>query len=241
MSRKRRLSPEEEQLWKRVVAKDKPLPDRDKFSSNDDFARLFKEEGSPRNYKMSAPKPSQPVKPDTKGHPASDQQADAAGALNKKIQQLPVSFGRGGKRGVAGRSDVEPQSGDRPISFQRQEVRRLRSGAYALDDRIDLHGLRQVAARRKLLSFVTRCQRDGMRFVLVITGKGGNRDGRQELPPDPMRLPWEEGLSESGILRTQVPVWLSEVDFLPLVVRWSEAQPSHGGGGALYVHIRRRY
>ena len=62
-----------------------------------------------------------------------------------------------------------------------------------------------------------------MTFVLVITGKGkvGGSD------------------SERGVLRRQVPEWLSLPEFRGLVVGFEEAHIGHGGEGALYVRVRR--
>jgi DNA-nicking Smr family endonuclease len=57
--------------------------------------------------------------------------------------------------------------------------------------------------------------------VLVITGKGGNRD------------------SERGVLKRQVPMWLALPEFRGLVVGFGDAAIGHGGEGALYVRVRR--
>ncbi|MBN9009710.1 MAG: Smr/MutS family protein, partial [Rhizobiales bacterium] len=43
-----------------------------------------------------------------------------------------------------------------------------------------------------------------------------------------------------GILRRSVPAWLDSAEFRALVAGYDEAGPRHGGGGALYVRIRRR-
>jgi DNA-nicking Smr family endonuclease len=105
--------------------------------------------------------------------------------------------------------------------------RRTRSkvsrGVTAIEARLDLHGFTQAAAHRKLVSFLERAQDDGVRLVLVITGKGGaSGDG--------------EG---RGVLRRMVPIWLGAADLRPLVVGFESAGRAHGGDGALYVRIRR--
>jgi DNA-nicking Smr family endonuclease len=68
-----------------------------------------------------------------------------------------------------------------------------------------------------------RAHSQGLTFVLVITGKG--------------RAAGAE--SERGVLRRQVPQWLSLPEFRSLVVGFEEAHIGHGGEGALYVRIRR--
>jgi DNA-nicking Smr family endonuclease len=45
--------------------------------------------------------------------------------------------------------------------------------------------------------------------------------------------------SERGVLRRQVPEWLSLPEFRNLVVGFEEAHIGHGGAGALYVRVRR--
>jgi len=80
----------------------------------------------------------------------------------------------------------------------------------------------QVRAHRALLGFLQRAHHDGLTFVLVITGKGAPRAD-----------------AERGVLRRQVPHWLSLPEFRTLVVGFEEAHIGHGGEGALYVRIRR--
>lgn len=105
----------------------------------------------------------------------------------------------------------------------RRERSQLSRGKTEIDARLDLHGMTQTRAHRALLHFLQRASGDGLRFVLVITGKG------RTTGPE----------SERGILRRQVPEWLSLPEFRTLVVGFEEAHIGHGGGGALYVRIRR--
>jgi DNA-nicking Smr family endonuclease len=103
----------------------------------------------------------------------------------------------------------------------RRERARLSKGRSEIDARLDLHGMTQTRAHRTLLGFLQRAHHDGLTFVLVITGKGVVGD------------------SERGVLRRQVPQWLSLPEFRSLVVGFEEAHVGHGGKGALYVRIRR--
>jgi DNA-nicking Smr family endonuclease len=104
----------------------------------------------------------------------------------------------------------------------RRERAQLSRGRKEIDARLDLHGMTQTRAHRALFGFLQRAHSDGLTFVLVITGKG--RAGA-----DP----------ERGVLRRQVPQWLSLPEFRSLVVGFEEAHIGHGGEGALYVRIRR--
>ena len=105
----------------------------------------------------------------------------------------------------------------------RRERSRLSRGRDEIDARLDLHGMTQVRAHHALLRFLQRAHHDGLTFVLIITGKG--KAGGAE--------------SERGVLRRQVPLWLSLPEFRSLVVGFEEAHIGHGGEGALYVRIRR--
>jgi DNA-nicking Smr family endonuclease len=105
----------------------------------------------------------------------------------------------------------------------RRERSQLSRGRKEIDARIDLHGMTQIRAHRVLLTFLQRAHSDGLTFVLVITGKG--KVGGAE--------------SERGVLRRQVPQWLSLPEFRSLVVGFEEAHIGHGGEGALYVRVRR--
>jgi DNA-nicking Smr family endonuclease len=104
----------------------------------------------------------------------------------------------------------------------RRERSQLSRGRKEIDARLDLHGMTLTRAHRALSGFLQRAHRDGMTFVLVITGKG--KIGAE---------------SERGVLRRQVPQWLGLPEFRALVVGFEEAHIGHGGEGALYVRIRR--
>jgi DNA-nicking Smr family endonuclease len=104
----------------------------------------------------------------------------------------------------------------------RRERSHLSRGRKEIEARLDLHGMTQTRAHRALSGFLQRAHSDGLTFVLVITGKG--------------KLGAE---SERGVLRRQVPQWLSLPEFRSLVVGFEEAHVGHGGEGALYVRIRR--
>jgi DNA-nicking Smr family endonuclease len=89
----------------------------------------------------------------------------------------------------------------------------LRRGRLEPDARIDLHGLTQDGAYRLLVRFLMQSQAQGLKLVLVITGKG-------------------------GILRGALPLWLGQAEFRPLIAGLREAHVKHGGAGAFYVLLR---
>jgi DNA-nicking Smr family endonuclease len=83
---------------------------------------------------------------------------------------------------------------------------------------IDLHNLNQDRARAALTAFILRAHAEGVRTVLVITGKGALGD---------------------GVLRRRTPEWLAEPPLRPLIAGLSEAPRRKGGDGALYVALKR--
>jgi DNA-nicking Smr family endonuclease len=116
------------------------------------------------------------------------------------------------------RPDVRPAPSLAPID--RRTKHRLARGTEAIDARLDLHGLTQGEAHAALMRFLRNAQADGVKFVLVITGKG--RVG-----------------AESGVLRREVPRWLKLREFRDYVVGYESAHVGHGGDGALYIRLRK--
>ena len=103
----------------------------------------------------------------------------------------------------------------------RRMKQRVARGKEAIDARLDLHGYTQSEAHAALLRFLRNANARDARLVLVITGKG--RGG------------------EMGVLRRQVPQWLSLPEFRALVVGFEDAHIAHGGEGAIYVRVRRAH
>lgn len=104
---------------------------------------------------------------------------------------------------------------------------RLKRGKLRPEARIDLHGMTLDRAHPALTSFILRAYQQQKRLVLVITGKGKERD---DGGPIPVRL---------GVLRHQVPQWLTLAPLAQVVLQIVPAHISHGGGGAYYVYLRR--
>lgn len=117
--------------------------------------------------------------------------------------------------------DLAPSALGNRGGIDKRTDERVRKGRLPVDRRIDLHGMTQSVAHDALLAAVRQGHDRGQRLVLVITGKGGLG-------------------TERGVLRGAVPRWLNEAAFRPFVLAVHQAQPQHGGDGALYVFLRRR-
>ncbi|MBC2836030.1 Smr/MutS family protein [Paragemmobacter straminiformis] len=115
-----------------------------------------------------------------------------------------------------------------PVQMDAKAFGKMTRGKLAPEARIDLHGMTLAEAHPELIRFILNAQSDGLRLVLVITGKGKRRD---DTGPIPQRM---------GALRHQVPQWLRMAPLGPAVLQVAEAHLKHGGSGAYYVYLRRR-
>jgi DNA-nicking Smr family endonuclease len=117
------------------------------------------------------------------------------------------------------------------VAIERRTARRIARGHVEIDARLDLHGLTQANAERRLRAFLLRARGDGLRTVLVITGKGTERD------TDGGHI--ASGRSGRGVLRRSVPLWLEAPELRDCVAGMAPAHIRHGGTGALYIHLRK--
>lgn len=116
--------------------------------------------------------------------------------------------------------------------LDRRTAQRLRRGRIEPDARIDLHGMTAARAHTALIGFIHRSHANGLRCVLVITGKGGR-------PRNPEPGQWREPPPGEGVLKAHAPLWLAEPPLAGMVVGVYPAHVSHGGGGAYYVYLRK--
>lgn len=114
-----------------------------------------------------------------------------------------------------------------PVQMDNKAYGRMKRGKLMPEGKLDLHGMRVGTAHPALIRFVLSAQAQGKRLVLVVTGKGKDRD-----EPGPIPTP-------RGVLRNQVPHWLSLPPLVQAVLQVTPAHISHGGDGAYYVYLRR--
>lgn len=124
-------------------------------------------------------------------------------------------------------------------NFDKKSRRRLGAGQIEIAARIDLHGMRQHEAHDALRGFLNSAHARGLRWVLVITGKGAptrhGHDYDHEHDTSSFR-----GLQSRGVLRREVPQWLTEPELRAIVVSHTTAAQHHGGEGARYVQLRSK-
>ncbi|HEY9010057.1 MAG TPA: Smr/MutS family protein [Devosia sp.] len=134
-----------------------------------------------------------------------------------KVPAPMPSYQSSGKPGRQANQDIEPK-------LKRKLVR----GHIEIDGTIDLHGMRQAEAHAALTRFVHSRAARGDRTLLVITGKGLKKVNGDATV-----------IVERGVLRSMLPIWLSEPGLAPLIAGWDVAAQGHGGEGAYYVRLRR--
>ncbi len=114
-----------------------------------------------------------------------------------------------------------------PLRMDSAKHRKMVRGKVRPEGRLDLHGMTLSQAHPELVSFIMRAHADAKRLVLVITGKGKDRD-------DPGPIP-----GRRGVLKHQVPGWLAAPPLNAVVLETREAHLKHGGAGAYYVYLSR--
>jgi DNA-nicking Smr family endonuclease len=188
------LSPEDQRLWHHVAGQIKPLTGRERLHSR--AAELLHDA-------MSDAPSARPPAPQ-KRRAGSGAASHAATPATLPRPKPPAPLSHGSRDGL-----------------DRRKAERLSRGKLPIEASLDLHGLRQVEAHRRLEVFLAESQAAGKRCVLVVTGKGLHKE-------------------EAGVLRSAVPRWLNEAPNRARVLSFDYAQPKHGGSGALYVLLRRR-
>lgn len=194
--KRRKLRPEEEELWRKVVS---------------NAERLHPEKQlKPQDFVTTPPtKPRQKVVLKAQSHP------------------ITISSAR-----PSATADMAPPIGERirnqPVHMDRKAFDNMRRGKLRPEGKLDLHGMTLDRAHPALTGFILAAQAQGKRLVLVVTGKGKARD---DGGPIPVRF---------GIMRHQVPQWLSLPPLSSAVLQVTQAHTRHGGGGAYYVYLRRQ-
>lgn len=162
-----------------------------------------------------------------------DHATDRHHAKPKQKQSFEVTDFRIGEAATSALpgSQLAPSVSERlahaPVRMDHGTHKKMLRGKLKPEARIDLHGMTLAQAHPALTRFILGAHEDGLRLVLVITGKGKDRD-------DPGPIPIRR-----GVLKHQVPNWLHMPPLGRVVLDIREAHIRHGGAGAYYVYLRR--
>ena len=111
---------------------------------------------------------------------------------------------------------------DADLAFRREGIgsdvlSRLRRGHWSVQRHLDLHGMTRDVAREALSQFIRHAERDGLRCVRVVHGKGNGSPGREP------------------VLKGKVRAWLVQKSE---VLAFAQASAQDGGHGAVLVLLR---
>ncbi len=154
-------------------------------------------------------KPKKPIIPE----PVHSRQTIAPFQVGELSTSAPVALAKGGVKA--------------PLNMDASSFAKLKRGKLRPERKIDLHGMTVSQAHPALISFLIDAFDDGKRLVLVITGKGDRED-----PRGPFQV-------QRGVLRRQVPIWLSSAPLNGIILQSVAAHIRHGGEGALYIYLKR--
>jgi DNA-nicking Smr family endonuclease len=202
----RKLRPEEVELWQRVAERTERL---DNGHKPKDFGAMLNLEPQ----KLPAPKRRKLI--------------EALTAPVTKSAAIPTGIKRKPTTHITRVLSVSDQVKAAPVQMDRKSFDQMKRGKLKPEGRIDLHGHTVDRAHPMLSRFILSAHANGKRLVLVITGKGKERD---DGGPIPVRF---------GVLRHQVPQWLALPPLSSAVLQITQAHDRHGGGGAYYVYLRK--
>lgn len=197
MSRRRNLRPEEEEIWHAVARTARPM-----HSNGTAILKRKEEQKETRVFQ-----PKEPTRPTLSPFRLGEKAKPATGHnIAPSLSETLASA---------------------PLQMDAKAYGRMTRGKLVPEARIDLHGMTLAEAHPELIRFILNAQSQGLRLVLVITGKG-------KAKPDHGPIP-----SRVGALRHQVPQWLRLPPLGPAILQVTEAHLRHGGAGAYYVYLRR--
>ncbi len=168
--------------------------------------------------------------------PKADPQPVTTPKRPKKPQEAPAAnpfpdFRVGQRAQVKSGHDILRPIADRltkaPVHMDHKAFGKMTRGKIKPEARIDLHGMTLAEAHPELIAFILGSQAAGRRLVLVITGKGKDRDDGGPIP------------TRYGVLRHQVPQWLALPPLAQAILQVTPAHLRHGGHGAYYVYLRK--
>ena len=104
------------------------------------------------------------------------------------------------------------------VAISKKNYRNLSKGNVNIDDKLDLHGFRELEANNLLEEFINNSFENGKRLLLVITGKGQKGE---------------------GVIKKNIINWLNAKNIRNKILAVNHASNKHGGSGALYILLRK--
>lgn len=99
--------------------------------------------------------------------------------------------------------------------IQHKVLRKMRAGQYNIEAILDMHGMTVANAKESLLGFLSKCEKKGLCYLLIIHGKGRT--------------------SGKPILKNRLNHWLRQLE---PVLAFCSAAAKDGRSGAMYVLLK---
>ena len=103
-------------------------------------------------------------------------------------------------------------------ALSKKNLRNLNKGNVLIENKLDLHGFKEIEAKNSLEDFINKSVENNLRLVLVITGKGKEGEGK---------------------IKKNILFWLNEEKLRNKILAINYASKKHGGSGAIYVFLRK--
>ena len=107
---------------------------------------------------------------------------------------------------------------DTTLGIDKNSDKKLSSGKYKIDYKLDLHGETLDSAYNKVKLLFEKAELNNYRCLLIITGKGLH--------------------SQNKTIKSSITEWFMEPYFANRIIKYTDAHIKDGGSGALYVLLR---
>jgi len=112
-------------------------------------------------------------------------------------------------------------------NIDRNTAKKFNKGDFEIERVLDLHGKTEEQAFNMVNSFIKSSFSQGLRCILIITGKGKNSSD-------------VDLFSHKAILKNSVPKWLNNDELRGYILSFNFALPKDGGEGALQILLKRK-
>ena len=106
------------------------------------------------------------------------------------------------------------------LGIDRMSDKKLSQGKYKIDYRLDLHGSTLEQAYIKIKNLFKMADLNNFKCLLIITGKGLH--------------------STDKTIKNSISDWFKEPYFSNKIIKYVDANATHGGSGAIYVLLKNR-
>lgn len=107
---------------------------------------------------------------------------------------------------------------DTTLGIDKNSDKKLSSGKYKIDYKLDLHGETLDSAYNKVKLLFEKAELNNYRCLLIITGKGLH--------------------SQNKTIKSSITEWFMEPYFANRIIKYTDTHIKDGGSGALYVLLR---